>query len=72
MNYQVEDTSTCAETTYNEITVPRGGEYKVTLSDGTRIWVNSESYIRFPVVFQGDERRIWVAGEVFLEARERC
>ena len=67
LNYQVEDTSTCAETTYNEITVPRGGEYKVTLSDGTRIWVNSESYIRFPVVFQGDERRIWVAGEVFLE-----
>ena len=67
LNYQVEDTSTCAETTYNEITVPRGGEYKVTLSDGTRIWVNSESYIRFPVVFQGDERRIWVSGEVFLE-----
>ena len=31
LNYQVEDTSTCAETTYNEITVPRGGEYKVTL-----------------------------------------
>ena len=39
----------------------------MTLDDGTRIWVNSESYIRFPVVFHGDERRIWVSGEVFLE-----
>ena len=67
LNYQVEDTSECMETAYNEITVPRGGEYKVTLDDGTRIWVNSESYIRFPVVFHGDERRIWVSGEVFLE-----
>ncbi len=67
LSYQVEDTSECMETAYNEITVPRGGEYKVTLDDGTRIWVNSESYIRFPVVFHGDERRIWVSGEVFLE-----
>lgn len=67
LNYQVEDTSSSVETAYNEITVPRGGEYKVTLDDGTRIWVNSESYIRFPVVFHGDERRIWVSGEVFLE-----
>lgn len=47
LNYQVEDTSSSVETAYNEITVPRGGEYKVTLDDGTRIWVNSESYIRF-------------------------
>lgn len=67
LSYQVEDTSICGEIAYNEITVPRGGEYKVTLDDGTRIWVNSESYIRFPVVFHGDERRIWVSGEVFLE-----
>jgi len=67
LSYQVEDTSICGEIAYNEITVPRGGEYKVTLDDGTRIWLNSESYIRFPVVFQGDERRIWVSGEVFLE-----
>ena len=42
LNYQVEDTSSSVETAYNEITVPRGGEYKVTLDDGTRIWVNSE------------------------------
>ena len=67
LSYRVEDTSICGEIAYNEITVPRGGEYKVTLDDGTRIWLNSESYIRFPVVFQGDERRIWVSGEVFLE-----
>lgn len=67
LSYRVEDTSICGEIAYNEITVPRGGEYKVTLDDGTRIWLNSESYIRFPVVFQGGERRIWVSGEVFLE-----
>ena len=52
---------------YHEIKVPRGGEYKVTLSDGTRIWLNSESSVCYPIAFKKEERRIRISGEVFLE-----
>ena len=55
---------------YNTIRVPRGAEFNVTLDDGTKVWLNSESSIRFPVAFLGEERRIWVSGEVFAEVAE--
>lgn len=68
LTYNVEDTSSMVEEVFNTIQVPRGAEYNVTLDDGTKVWLNSESYIRFPVAFLGKERRIQVGGEVFIEA----
>lgn len=65
--YNVEDTSSMVEEVFNTIQVPRGAEYNVTLDDGTKVWLNSESYIRFPVAFLGEERRIQVGGEVFID-----
>ncbi|WP_018337357.1 FecR family protein [Butyricimonas synergistica] len=65
--YNVEDTIFVAEEVFNTIQVPRGAEYNVTLDDGTKVWLNSESYIRFPVTFLGEERRIQVGGEVFID-----
>ena len=53
--------------TYHEIQVPRGGEYQLILADGTQLWLNSGSSVRFPVEFKGNERQIQVTGEVFLE-----
>lgn len=52
---------------FNTITTPRGGQYQVTLSDGTKVWLNAASSIRFPVVFTGTERRIVITGEAYLE-----
>lgn len=52
---------------YNTISTPRGGQYQVTLSDGTNVWLNAASSIRFPVVFTGKERRIEITGEAYLE-----
>ena len=52
---------------YNTITTPRGGKYKVLLSDETFVWLNAESSIRFPVVFAANERRITITGEAYLE-----
>ena len=52
---------------YNTITTPRGGKYQVTLTDGTKVWLNAASSIRFPVVFTGKERRVQITGEAYFE-----
>lgn len=52
---------------YHELDIPRGGEYKLVLADGTKVWLNSESSIRFPGAFGGRSREITVTGEVYLE-----
>lgn len=52
---------------YNTITTPRGGQYQVTLSDGTKVWLNAASSIRFPVLFAGSERKVEITGEAYFE-----
>lgn len=55
------------ELQYNTLRVPRGGEYSVTLSDGSVVFLNSESELRFPVNFAGGERRVYLAGEAYFD-----
>lgn len=55
------------EVQYNTISTPSGGEYEVQLADGTKVWMNSLSYIRFPTKFQGNKREVEVSGEVYFE-----
>lgn len=52
---------------YNTITTPRGRQYQLVLSDGTSVWLNAASSIRFPAVFHGKERRVAVTGEAYFE-----
>lgn len=52
---------------HNTIIVPRGGEYELELSDGTRVWLNSESKLEFPVRFSGDLREVRMEGEVCFQ-----
>ncbi|MFR6541827.1 MAG: FecR family protein [Butyricimonas virosa] len=52
---------------YNEIVVPRGGEYSLTLADGTVMRLNSDTRVRFPNTFTGEERRVFLAGEAYFE-----
>ena len=51
----------------NSITTPRGGHYGVTLSDGSKVWLNAASSIRFPAAFSGSERRVTLTGEAYFE-----
>ncbi len=51
----------------NHIIVPKGKRTHVTLSDGTKMYVNSASHVIYPSVFEGDKREIAVEGEVYLE-----
>jgi transmembrane sensor len=52
---------------YNTITTPRGGQYSVTLPDGSKVWLNAASSIRFPTAFAGASRDVEVQGEVYFE-----
>jgi transmembrane sensor len=52
---------------YNTLTVPRKGEYKLVLPDGSKVWLNAESSIRYPVAFVGNERKVFVTGETYFE-----
>ncbi len=51
----------------NTLSIPRGGEYQITLSDGTKVWLNSESTLSFPINFTEKERRVEVTGECYFE-----
>jgi transmembrane sensor len=55
------------QTLYNSIATPRGGQFQVTLPDGTQVWLNAASSIRFPTAFSGSERRVTVSGEAYFE-----
>ena len=49
------------------LTVPRGGEYVLTLAESTRVWMNSDSELRYPSRFDGGERRVSVTGEAYFQ-----
>jgi len=52
---------------FNTITTPRGGQYQVVLADGTHVWLNAASSIRFPQTFNGHERLVELTGEAYFE-----
>jgi transmembrane sensor len=53
--------------TFNMIRTPKGGQYQLTMADGTRVWLNAASSIRFPTVFGTMERRVEITGEAYFE-----
>lgn len=65
--FLLSDTSRVQKVDYSEIRTPRGGEYQVVLSDGTIVWLNSESKLRFPTMFQGKERKVFASGELYFQ-----
>lgn len=52
---------------YNTITTPRGGQYQIVLSDGTHVWLNAASSLRFPAAFTGARRTVQLKGEAYFE-----
>jgi ferric-dicitrate binding protein FerR (iron transport regulator) len=59
-----------ATTGMNELSTPRGGQFKITLPDGTRVWLNAASSIIFPTAFTGKNRPVKITGEVYLEVKQ--
>lgn len=60
------------EVVYNTMTTPKGRQFNMTLADGTRVWLNAASSIRYPTVFSGKERRVEVSGEAYFEVAKNA
>lgn len=56
-----------SQLSYNSISTPRGGQYQVILPDGSKVWLNAASSIRFPTTFMPNERKVEITGEVYFE-----
>jgi transmembrane sensor len=52
---------------WNTLTTPRGGEYQLVLPDGSKVWLNAASSIKFPSIFIGNERKVEITGEAYFE-----
>ncbi|MDE5611134.1 MAG: FecR domain-containing protein [Odoribacter sp.] len=63
-------TDACVDETYHLLTIPRGGEFAMTLSDGSRVWLNSESELRFPLQFTANQRKVILTGEAYFEVEK--
>ena len=52
---------------YNTLNVPKGGFYPVELSDGTKVWLNSETKLRYPIKFTEGQRKVYLKGEAYFD-----
>ncbi len=67
IKYNRKDTMNLSTVEYNTLVIPRGGEYELELADGTRVWLNSESKLIYPVRFSGDIREVQMEGEICFQ-----
>jgi transmembrane sensor len=56
-----------SQDTYNTIATPRGGQYQLVLPDGSKVWLNAASSLRYPTAFSGKERMVELKGEAYFE-----
>ncbi|OQP61812.1 hypothetical protein A3860_30565 [Niastella vici] len=54
---------------YNTLSTPRGGQYSLVLPDGSQVWLNATSSIKYPTQFTENERRVTITGEVYFEVK---
>jgi transmembrane sensor len=68
LSYNVEQ-GTNTTNLYNTVSTANGNQYQLKLPDGSKVWLNAGSSIRFPVSFGGNERRVTITGEVYFDVK---
>ncbi|HMT75932.1 MAG TPA: FecR domain-containing protein [Chitinophagaceae bacterium] len=63
---------TTSEMLFNTVSTPKGGVYHLVLSDGSKVWLNSASSLRFPASFVGNERKVELTGEAYFEVEKNA
>jgi ferric-dicitrate binding protein FerR (iron transport regulator) len=66
-NKEANSKTGLSKTEYNTVITPRGGEYQITLPDGSKVHLNAASSLRFPIAFAGKERIVELTGEAYFE-----
>lgn len=59
--------STTVDLEYNNLKTPKGGEYSLVLADGSKVWLNADSELKYPVSFSTSERKVFINGEAYFE-----
>jgi ferric-dicitrate binding protein FerR (iron transport regulator) len=59
-----------ATAVYNHLSTPKGRQFKLVLPDGTKVWLNAASSLRYPTVFDGNQRQVEISGEAFFEVAQ--
>lgn len=67
VTYTSDEAADADAIAYNIITTPNGGQYQLILPDGTHVWLNAASSIRYPTVFTNNERKVEITGEAYFE-----
>jgi ferric-dicitrate binding protein FerR (iron transport regulator) len=66
------DGSAAVAVAYNTMTTPKGRQFQLVLPDGTKVWLNAASSVRYPTVFAGKERKVEVTGEAYFEVTKNA
>ncbi|EHQ26279.1 FecR family protein [Mucilaginibacter paludis] len=72
VTYTSDETANAAIIAYNIITTPKGGQYQLILPDGSHVWLNAASSIRYPTVFTNNERKVEITGEAYFEVAKNA
>jgi len=65
--YEVSANGNSTKISYNTLTTPKGGQYHLILADGTNVWLNAASSLKYPTAFTGSERVVELTGEAYFE-----
>lgn len=70
--YTEDNQKKATEVLFNMVSTPKGGQYQVLLSDGTKVWLNAASSLKFPTSFPGNEREVELQGEAYFEVSKNA